>query len=418
MDPASTPDIIAARTDRAAQAQGHGVDMGLYAATPGAFPAIAATNFGLALIPAAVSAQEQGAGAFDFQLSEASPLTGAAISGDAPGAAAPITMDTQLGGGMALPTLDMAMPLAPAVGSAGAAPVASAEQMLLGMDAQGLLALSPTAQAAPAAQNAVAPAPAAASGTDALAAALIPPAIPPALAPVQQTVEVLGTQTEATLAAALDTVEGLATSVEGLVADQLVTLDNRLDAVTGQIDALLDTVPVLDIPATLESVTSLDTLRTLDTVETLGASAVQLPAAVVAPIAESVAPVVTQVVAPVIAPVIAPVAPVLDNTLDTVTDTVAAVTAPLVDPVADTLEGLAGADPAGGVATLTSMVSAADVFAVSDDAPTEIGLADGIGSLGMLDMLAPPAIDAVLLGGDDPLHDALSPLDDLHLGLG
>jgi len=92
----------------------------------------------------------------------------------------------------------------------------------------------------------------------------------------------------------------------------------------------------------------------------------------------------------------------------------------------DSLAGLAGNDPAAGIATLVSLVSAADMFAMHDDGSAIDGFGSAIGAIGEADLLADLVPGDILLGVTDH-HDDLpgqlgldglaSGLDDLGLGL-
>lgn len=97
------------------------------------------------------------------------------------------------------------------------------------------------------------------------------------------------------------------------------------------------------------------------------------------------------------------------------TGTVASVAA----SVAETVTDLPGADPAGGVATLVGLVSAADVFALNDDGPTQPILPLASDALGMADLLSVAEPIEPLLGIIDHDDGALGGLiDDDPLGLG
>ncbi|AXB75545.1 hypothetical protein [Novosphingobium sp. P6W] len=385
----AAPDVIAARVDRATLAQGPGSDLGLYAATPGAFPAITAASASAALLPSAAGAQDQFAEAFAFRVTQGAPAasihTSAADAGnEAFGSlqSAPLL----LSGSFSAPTSGIVAPDTLAFGHGGnaAVPSGSMEQVLVRMDAQGALATSTTAQAQ-------------GSGDGIAGIAIHSPAamldgalVAPVLSTAQQAIDLLGTEAQATLANALGTAHALAASVEALAAGQVTALNETVDRIGDGLGTTLDAVAATGTQLIANTSDALDNTAA-ELTDTLGT------------VADTSSLLVS-------------------DTADTLASTVATQTAslgPILGGVTDTLGDLAGSDPAGGVSTLTSLVSAADVFAVNADAaPPEIGLADGLGLGGMLDSLAPPALDAVLLGADDPLHDALSHFDDHHLGLG
>jgi hypothetical protein len=103
------------------------------------------------------------------------------------------------------------------------------------------------------------------------------------------------------------------------------------------------------------------------------------------------------------------VSPLLDTTGDLVTATVGA--------VGETLDGLAGNDPAGGIATLVSLVSVTDLF---DLHPVDAPVADeGDLGLGLVDALADGGLSETLLGDHHDGSDlGLDHLTDHHaLGL-
>jgi ElaB/YqjD/DUF883 family membrane-anchored ribosome-binding protein len=94
--------------------------------------------------------------------------------------------------------------------------------------------------------------------------------------------------------------------------------------------------------------------------------------------------------------------------------------------VADDLAGLVGNDPAAGIATLVSLVSAADMFALHDEGASPDGFGSALGAIGAADVLADLVPADVLLGGIDDHHDqpghlgidgSSLGLDDLGLGL-
>lgn len=392
----AAPDVIAARVDRAALAQGPGSDLGLYAATPGAFPAITAASASAALLPSAAGAQDQVAEAFAFRVTQGAPAASIHTSAADAGNEAFGSLQSApplISGSFSAPTTGIAAPDTLAFGHDGnaAVPSGSMEQVLVRMDAQGALATSTTAQA----QGTTAQAQGSGDGIAGIAihspAAMLDGAlVAPVLSNAQHAIDLLGTEAQATLANALGTAHALAASVEALAAGQVTALNETVDRIGDGLGTTLDAVAATGTQLIANTSDALDN-KAAELTDTLG----------------SVADTSSLLVS---------------GTTDALASTVASQTAslaPILGGVTDTLGDLAGSDPAGGVSTLTSLVSAADVFAVNADAaPPDIGLADGLGLGGMLDSLAPPALDAVLLGADDPLHDALSHFDDHHLGLG
>lgn len=156
-----------------------------------------------------------------------------------------------------------------------------------------------------------------------------------------------------------------------------------------------------------------------DTVEQL-AEILQPATAVVGPAADMATDAAVGIVAP-IGSIVADAAEVAAPVIDAVQDATAPVADSVTDMLAPVTNGLAGmlgastaqesvadmsgTDPVGGVATLTSLVSAADIFETHDEAPAMLDIPvmqDVFGSLDTL--IAGDSGDAApgLIGKDDP----------------
>lgn len=98
----------------------------------------------------------------------------------------------------------------------------------------------------------------------------------------------------------------------------------------------------------------------------------------------------------------------------------------IIPPVVESVGELTGTNPAAGIATLTSLVSAADMFGVHDDGPAINTMTAGTGALDLVDMLVDDdSADALLGTGshEDGLLGGLGGHDNHHgsgldLGLG
>ena len=112
---------------------------------------------------------------------------------------------------------------------------------------------------------------------------------------------------------------------------------------------------------------------------------------------------------------LAPTTHEIASTVTAVDHTVSTVTGTLGN--AHHLDGVGGSDPAGGVATLVGMVSAADAFDLHDSGAAH-DLAPAMGALGSADFLAEVAPSEALLGIHGHEDDVMSGMTDhLHDGL-
>lgn len=258
-----------------------------------------------------------------------------------------------------------------------------------------------------------------------------------------QTIDNLGDLTPA-VTQALDEVPTL---VDNIVPDTVTNIDVAIDqslATVGEVvsDAsdILDTtvdqigdvaVPVTNIVGDVAGSVS----ATTEIIEHIAEPVTQLVQKTVLPAADAVAEQVAEQASTVGTAVTQDVTDTAETLLDTVGDIAAPVTdsvqtattgalAPAIGQSTDMLGDLAGSDPLGGVTTLTSLVSAADILETHDEAPHASGLFALQGATDTLDGLIAGDIGdddgGALLGiasKDDGLLDGLTDHDG-HGGLG
>ncbi|HUD94095.1 hypothetical protein, partial [Sphingobium sp.] len=183
--------------------------------------------------------------------------------------------------------------------------------------------------------------------------------------------------------------------VPPLVGNALPVAGETIDTVLDQASPIADDV-VSDTTDKISAVVD-GVDRTVEPVTQL-VQEVALPAAsgVVADVVEQSSTLGNAVTNKVVQSAVAPldaagdvVAPIADIAKD--------VPSLAIEHGADTLGDLAGADPLGGVTTLTSLVSAADILETHDEAPQATGL------LVLQD--ATDTLEGLIAGGDDDLGD-------------
>lgn len=222
-----------------------------------------------------------------------------------------------------------------------------------------------TTTAVPLVENFVGSATAAVAGTVALVEPVAESLLQEAAPPIEAATELVA-DTAALAAPVLDTVGEAAAAVTAPVSDDLV--DSAASIVTPTVDATADAAAAAAAPV-VEAVTD-------------------IAAAAASPIAPAV-----EAVAPAVEAVASTAQQIASAPLE------AATSGPLADAAApeveDAREGIAGTDPAAGVATLISLVSISDVFDVGESAPASDSAP----------ILLPPLLDT--LAGEVPSDEAL-----------
>lgn len=347
---------VVLRPDRTATAQSQGADLGLYGATPAAFPGASLAPAALAGVPGAATS---------YPAFAISPTTGhddAKVSSlSLPG----FETESLSQGIDLLAAPSLAFPLDSGPASTPDISIATASQP----GASFLVTPSPGFSPAPA--DAELPQPVGSGG-------LRPDAVD-ASSPLESAAHLLDTTQQGILAEITASTAALTSALEASIAEARTALTAQIEQASLSAAAIGAQVAQLSEVADDLAGDLTDDLTSTATVAASDAAAL----------------------------------------VDGVSTTALGAAQDIFDTAATSLADFTGANPSGGIATLTALVSAADIFALHDEASHDFALAEGLGTAGTLDLLDPPALGEVILGTHDLFGDHGAGLGlDHHPGFG